>query len=796
MVKSFSIFILLLATLTCFAQKRIIVGKEAKREGLFRVDGKVIDILTGEPLDGVNILLEAQKKGTVSDKYGRFMLVLLGGNYDAKVSSIGYETLKLPFSVRGNGTIKIRLSEELLELEEVIVAAVSADENVQSTDIGKSTIAIEAIEALPPFAGEIDVLKSIILLPGVSTVGEASSGFNVRGGSSDQNLILLGGAPLYNPSHLFGFFSSFNSDVIKDVTLYKGGIPAKYGGRGSSILDLSFKTGNFNDWSGKASVGLISAKLVVDGPIIKNKFSVMAAGRTSYSNWILNSINDAEISNSAASFYDVNGILNYQINSKNDLSYSFYRSFDNFKFASDTSFLWSNQNHVIKWNHEFNENFLLGLSFARTAYDFKIKNKAGFSNFELKSGIIDQGASLGITYELGEGNTVSIGIQSKELNINPGAMTPLNSGSSVSAKFTEEEKGLESGAYLQHDIDITRQLSLTYGLRYSQFRYLGSNTIFEYEAFKPRREENIINQLNFNNNQTIKMFDGFEPRFALRWALSTSSSLKIGFNRMFQYIHLISNTTTIAPTDVWKLSDPHIAPEKVTQYSIGLFKNFRNNSIETSVEAYYKGLDNILEYKDGAELILSDHLETELLNGIGKSYGLELYLKKKTGRLTGWVSYTWSRSKRQVIGAYPEEIINHGEWFPSNFDKPHDLTTVAEYWLGSKVKFSSVFTYSTGRPVTYPTAKFLYRDTEMAFYNNRNLNRAPDYHRVDVSLTFHINSNKRVFKGDWVFSIYNLYGRKNAFSVFFDDVNGSPPQAYKLSVLGIPFPSLSYSFKF
>jgi len=443
-------------------------------------------------------------------------------------------------------------------------------------------------------------------------------------------------------------------------------------------LDLSFKTGDFNQWSGKASIGLISTKVAVDGPIIKNKLSLIAAGRTSYSNWILNSINDAEISNSSASFYDVNGILNYQLNRKNDLSYSFYRSFDDFQFASDTSFLWSNQNHVLKWNHEFNQNFLLNLSLTRSGYNFSIKNKIGFNNFELKSGIIDQGASIGLTYELGEKNTVSVGIQSKELSINPGELKPLNSGSSVSTKTVEEEKGLELGAYIQHDIDITSQISLTYGLRYSQFRYLGSNTVFEYEAFTPRREENIINQLNFNNNETIKMFDGYEPRFALRWAISPSSSLKIGFNRMFQYIHLISNTTTIAPTDIWKLSDPHIAPEEVTQYSIGLFKNFRNNTIETSVEAYYKDQNNIVEYKDGAELILSDHLETELLNGIGKSYGLEFFLKKKTGRLTGWVGYTWSRSKRQVIGAYPEEIINKGEWFPSNFDKPHDLTAVPE----------------------------------------------------------------------------------------------------------------------
>lgn len=786
----------LLIGVDSLSQKWIVVGKEAKRDGLFRVDGKVIDILTGEPLAGVHIFLEEENMGATTDKYGRFMLIILKGDHMLKVSFVGYHTLDLPISVRGNGLLKIRLSEELVELEEVVIATMGADENVRSTDLGKFSLSIESIEALPPFIGEVDVLKAITLLPGVATVGEASSGFNVRGGGSDQNLILLGGAPLYNPSHLFGFFSSFNSDVISNVTLYKGGIPAKYGGRGSSVVDLVYKTGSLNDWSGKASIGLISAKLLVDGPIIKNKISFLTAGRSSYSNWILNSIKDDDVNNSAASFYDINAIINYKINERSDLSYSFYRSSDDFKFTSDTAFFWTNQNHVITWNYDFNKKLLLNLLLARSAYDFSIKNKVGFSNFELNSGILDQGANIGLVYKFNDNNEISGGIQSKELKIYPGELNPLNSTSAIVSTAVENERGIESGVYLQHDFDLTRKFSITYGLRYSQFRYLGENTVFQYQRLYPRNEESITGQIDYNKNETIRQFDGFEPRLAFRWALNSNSSIKLGFHRMFQYIHLISNTTTIAPTDIWKLSDPYINPEIITQFSMGFFKNFNNNTIETSVEAYYKDLENIVEYKDGAELILNEHLESELLNGDGRSYGLELYVKKKTGRLTGWVSYTWSRSKRQVIGSYPIEIINSGEWFPSNFDKPHNLSTVAEYWLGRKVKFSTIFTYSTGRPVTFPSAKFKYLGRVIAFYNERNLNRAPDYHRLDVSFTFHFSSNKRALKGDWVFSIYNLYARKNAFSVFFDDVVDSPPQAYKLSVLGIPFPSLSYSFKF
>lgn len=761
----------------------------------FRIVGKVQDFDNGEPIPGVNIIYGESGEGLVSDIQGLFALFLKKGDYVLKVSFIGYLSQEIPITVQGNGNFRILLIEESVQLEEVVVKAKKADANVKSTDLGKNTLSMETIEALPPFVGEVDVLKSITLLPGVSTIGEASSGFNVRGGGGDQNLILLGGATLYNPSHLFGFFSSFNSDIVSSVTLYKGGIPANYGGRASSILDLSLKTGNLNKWNGTASIGLISAKTVVDGPIIKNKLSLLVGGRTSYSDWMLKAINNDEVSNSGAKFYDVNGILSYQLNSKNDFSYSFYRSLDDFKFLSDTVFSWTNQSHVLKWNHEFSPKILLNASYARTDYDFTIKNERSVDNFKIESGIADQSIGLQINYKFSENSEAKVGTQIKELHIHPGDLTPLSASSAITPLLIQNEKAREMGVYFQHDFDIIPNLRLSYGLRFNRFQYLGANTINMYNEDLPRITDNVIDQITFGKNDVIKEYNGLEPRLGLRWSINEGTSLKIGFNRMNQYIHLIANSAAIAPTDIWKLSDNFVKPQIATQYSVGFFKNFNNNSTETSVEIYYKDLGNVLEYKDGAKLIMNENLETELLSGEGTAFGIELYAKKTIGRLSGWASYTYSRSLRTIQGAYPEERINNGEEYPSNFDKPHDLTAVMEFNVNRNVKFSSIFTYSTGRAATFPAAKFEYADQTLAFFNTRNESRAPDYHRVDVSLTFKFESTKKLLQGDWVLSIYNLYGRKNAFSVFFDDSEG-PPSPFKLSVIGIPFPALSYSFKF
>lgn len=771
------------------------IGNDRGGDGPFVVNIKVQDTETKEPLIGVNIQILNSSLGDITDVNGEASFNLEQGAYSLKLSYIGYNEVQYIGKVLGKGKLNVKMTQGSATLEEIIISSKASDANVRNTELGKSVLSVETIEGLPPFVGEVDILKSITLLPGVSSVGEASSGFNIRGGSSDQNLILLGGAPLYNPSHLFGFFSAFNSDLLQDAIIYKGGIPANYGGRAASIIDLKLKRGNPNNWEGKGSLGLISAKVSAGGPIIKEKLTLLVAGRTSYSNWILNAINNAEISNSSAQFYDVNAILDYAISDNSNLRYSFYRSADEFNLVSDTAFVWSNQNHVLEYNQGIGDKLILSTSISDVEYKFSIVNDSDIFSFDLDSKVKDQAANLSLKYFVQDDHEMIIGAQTKLVTISPGELIP-GENSPVMPKVVASEKAIETGLFFNHNFELGSYIGLSYGLRYNIYNFLGPKRIAQYEEILPRTAENIVGFSEFGKNDVIQQYTAFEPRAALRISFNENTSFKLGYNRMNQFIHLISNTTTIAPTDLWKLSDPFIKPQMVTQYSAGIFKNFANNTYETSIEAYYKDLRNIVDYRDGASLILNDNLETELLSGKGIAYGIELYVKKNSGKLTGWISYTYSVSQRQVIGSYPEEIINQGNWYPANFDKPHNLSTVAEYKFSDKFKMSSIFTYSTGRPVSYPEAKFNYSNQILALYGDRNSNRIPDYHRLDLSMTFSLQNSKAWKAGDLVFSVYNLYGRKNALNVFFDDVVGAPPQAYKLSVLGIPFPSVSYNFKF
>lgn len=776
---------------------QIIIGEPGNSKGPFTITIYVNDSENKDALIGASVLIQETGKGDITDAKGRTRLSLAVGTYTLSVEYLGYEPILEKIQVYGSGNFRIKLNQSAETLDEVIISSESADQNVRNTDIGKQVMSIATIEALPPFVGEADVLKSITLLPGVSTVGEASSGFNVRGSNADQNLILLGGAPLYNPSHLFGFFSAFNTDLIQDISIYKGGIPANYGGRASSIIDLRYKRGNQDRWGGKATLGLVSGKLSAGGPILTEDLTLMVAGRSSYSNWILNAINDANVSNSSANFYDANAILDYDITDDFSVRYAFYRSKDDFSLASDTSFSWSNQNHSILFDKSFGEKFKMELSLIDATYSYSIVDNSQFANFRIDSKIRDQGINFSTKYFVGENHDITIGAQTKLIKIQPGDLNPINPESPILPFAVKNEKARESGVFLQHNFEFTKYIGISYGLRYNNFRFLGPNQVPVFDPLLPRNEENILSFTEYGDNEVITTYSGFEPRASLRLSISESLSLKMGYNKMFQYIHLISNTTTIAPTDTWKLSDAYLRPQEVTQLSGGIFKNFNNNSIEASVEVFYKDLKNILDYKDGATLILNNNLESELLNGKGKAYGLELYLEKKKGKFTGWLSYTYSRSERQVIGSFPEEIINNGDWYPSNYDIPHSFSLVGDYKLGKRTKVSSIFTYSSGRPATYPAAKFNYQNgTNIAYYDDRNSFRTPDYHRLDLSLTFGWDTKNKWLSGDWILSIYNVYGRKNTFSVFFDDIPGSPPQAFRLSVLGVAFPSISYNFEF
>ncbi len=784
----------LLAASVVFGQRTI--GNDDGSKGPYTVTVVVEDAQDRSPLIGANVLLKNNTGGTVTNESGEAKLSLASGVYTLEISYLGYETILEEIRVQGKGLMRVRLSANAQTMNEVVINA-SAGQNVKSTDLGKQVMSIETIESLPPFVGEADILKSITLLPGVSTVGEASAGFNVRGSSSDQNLILLGGAPLYNPSHLFGFFSAFNTELIQDVSIYKGGIPANYGGRAASIIDLRYKRGNREKWEGNASLGLVSAKMSAGGPVLTDKLTVMVAGRASYSNWILKQIKDANIRKSRASFYDMNAIVDYDITEDFNVRYTFYRSSDEFRLASDTSFSWSNQNHTLSFNKSFKGKFLIDLRAVHATYSSAIVDRSPFASFTLDSRIVDQGLNLGMKYFVTPEQDISIGAQTKLVEIQPGELVGTNPRFPVNPFIVASEKASESGIYFQHNFELGRYLGVSYGLRYNQFRFLGPNDVPVYDPLLPRNEENITEFNNFEDGEVIQQYDGWEPRASLRVSFDENTSLKVGYNRMFQYIHLISNTSAIAPTDVWKLSDPYVRPQEVVQYSGGIFRNFNDNMIEASVEVFYKDIKNILDFKDGATLLLNNNLESDLLNGKGRAYGLELFLEKKKGILTGWISYTYSRSERRVIGSFPEETINKGEWYAANFDKPHNLSFVGNYQLGKRTKVSAIFTYSTGRPVSYPLAKFNYFNSlNVAYYDKRNGFRAPDYHRLDISLTWGWDHPKKWLAGDFVLSVYNFYGRRNAFSVFFDDIPGAPPQAFRLSVLGIPFPSLSYKFDF
>ena len=786
---------LLCMSLSLTAQRSVTIGVGKKDESPpYTIKGIVSSLGTGDKITGANLYIERQNIGTSTNEKGEFVLSLYTGRYELQISSIGYQPQIRVINVQGSGSINFSLEENITELDELVIKSAKADQNIRSKEIGKNVLTVESIKNLPPLAGEVDVLKSLTLLPGVSTQGEASSGFNVRGGGVDQNLILLGGATLYNPSHLFGFFTGFNSSIVRDVSLYKGSIPANYSGRGSSVVDVTYKKGNFGQWEGDVSLGIAASKFSAGGPIIKDKLSVMTAARGSYPNWLIGQTNDPNIANSTASFFDANAIVNYIINDKNDLEYSFYTSGDEFQFANNIANEWQNLAQVFRWNSTLTQGVVLQFSAVQNKYTSHLIDDTPFNSFDLQSDILHNELNVGLKIKLGEKQKLNLGLQTKFLENNLGTLT-TDDDSIVQSENIEPENAIESGVYFQHEIDLSEKFGISYGLRYSDFRNRGPGTINIYDPNETRSIRNVIDTEEFAS-ENIQTYNGIEPRASLNYKLDESSSIKAGYGRIYQYIHLITNTTTVSPTDTWKLSDPFLKPQIVSQYSLGFFKNFQNDRIEASVEGYYKDLDNLVEYKDGADLFLNPNLETELVSGVGRTYGVELYLHKNQGRLYGWVSYTYSRSLRKIAGDFEDEIINNGDFFSANFDSPHNLTTVANYRLSANVSLSGIFTLSSGRPFTLPRGKFDYDRVELAFYDQRNNERGPAHHRLDVSMRFRIPSKRKIWDGHWTLAVYNFYGRKNPFSVFFQDIEGQPPQAYKLAVVGAPFPSISYEVRF
>jgi len=777
-------------------------GKYAKAT----IQGNILDGMNGNPLAGASIHIDKLKLGAIADKNGKYILKAPVGEYNVRLSFIGYDDNTQKIKLVSNGTLNMKLFEKSIHLGEVVVSSERSESNVSGTQMSYAKFNAKSIRELPVSMGVTDIIKSIILMPGVQTIGEFGTGFNVRGGSADQNLILLEDVPLFNSSHLFGLISVVNSDGISNVTLLKAGIPAKYGERASSVMDIQLAAANPDKTTVKGGIGIINSTLYVETPLINKKINLLIGARSSYSNWLLHSIPDIDLMNSSAHFYDADALLSFNVNSRNKINVFAYISNDRFGFAKTTDYQYSNLLGSVRWKHSFRNNLYSNLVAGLSNYQYNLSESDTLSPLEaykIKSSLHYRNVKWNLSWFSTDKHSIDFGINAALYNIQPGKLSALNDTTIIKPIEMQPEKAIENAFYITDNITISPRFALDLGVRYSLYSYLGPNKIYIYQPNSPRTSGSVIDSLTYSNNKPICWYSGLEPRLSLRFIISNSSSVKLSYNRIHQYVNLVSNTAVMAPTDVWKLSSPNLKPLTCDHFAVGYFKNFKNNTYETSIEIYYKSLTNAIEYKNGANLLLNPYLEADLTNVRGYNYGVELYLKKNSGRLTGWASYTFSRSLQKTNGIFTGDKINENQLFPSNFDRPHDLIINLNYHISRRWRFGSTFIYSTGRPVTLPEYKFYYQNYQLLYYSDRNKYRLPDYHRLDVSLTFDESIRiKKKWKGSWTFSIVNLYGRKNAYSVFYKEEGHMVSSEYKLYdtymlyIIGIPFPTLTYNFTF
>jgi hypothetical protein len=783
----------------------LLPAQQADKNQSFTVYGNVIDSLTQEPISGAAVFLTENRIGIYTDKKGFYGLATPPGTYTLRASFLGYSPKVITLTVDKNLIVDILLSKDAKFLEEVTVISSKPEENVRSTETGVAQLSIRSIRKIPAFMGEIDVVRSLQMLPGVSTVGEGASGLNVRGGSIDQNLVLMDDAPVFNSSHLFGFFSIFNPDAVRDVTLSRGGVSAEYGGRTSAVLDVKLKEPDLEKKSFYGGVGLISNRLGMELPLIKNKLAVLLTGRGSFNDFLFK-LGPEEIQGTVANFYDFTGKILFKPSEKTRLSYTSYYSYDAFKLPSDSLntvnvnassslFKYRTYNQTLRFSWFVGDKASFTLSGVQSVYKANTTVPDSSIAFDLNSGI--RLRMLKARYvHTGEKNNLSFGLESNHYQIDPNQLVP-GPFSNVLPMSIQPELARESALYLENEWKLNPKLSLLTGLRYSFFQRLGADTVLRYGNSPVRNEETLVETQVFESGATVKSYGGFEPRLSLRYSLNESSSIKASFNRMRQYLQLISNTTAALPTARWGSSDVNILPQIADQVALGFFKNMQNNRWETSAEVYYRRNQNFPDYRDLADLIFSKNLEQEVIQGQGRAYGLELMARKNAGFLTGWVTYTYARTQLKV-GPEFADIHNYtGAWYPANYDKPHTLNIMTNYRTGINVTFSANFTYSTGRPATYPLGRFIANGNAVPIYPNRNLQRIPDYHRLDLALIVEPNPNRpRKWQGTWVLSVYNLYSRDNAYSVYFELNRVEQTNAYKLAVFGAAFPSLTYNFKF
>lgn len=765
------------------------------------LSGYITDFQTGEALVGATVYVDEIKSGTTANIYGFYSLSLPKGSYTITFNFLGYQPQELNVALEQDQSLSIELNPDQLMLDAVEITSEKANRNVSSLETGVSRMDAKKIQSVPQFMGEVDIVRTILLLPGVTNVGEGATGFNVRGGNIDQNLILLDEATMFNSSHLFGFFSVFNADAVKDLSLFRGGIPAKYGGRLSSVLDVRQKEGNSKKFGGTAGIGLISSRLMLEGPIKKDKASFMIAGRRSYGD-LLAPVFNPDLRGNQLFFYDINAKLNYIINDNNRIFLSAYTGADRFKFGDAFASSWGNTTATLRWNHLFGPRSFSNFTAVYSDYTYELGVPTGAQAFNWRAGIQNYDLKADFTFQPNVNHSIDYGVQGILYTFSPGRAQGVGDDSFFNVFEVQKEYATELAAYIGNKHTVNERISLQYGLRYSHFINIGPREVFLYENDDPSSPDAITGSRTYERGEAIAQYGGLEPRFSANYMFSPRSSVKLGYNRMRQYIHLVSNTTAATPLDIWTPSGKYVEPAIADQISLGYYRNFKDNMFEASIEVYYKDYQNLLDYRDNAQLLLNQSLETELLQGIGRAYGMEVQVQKVKGKLTGWISYTLARSEVQVDG------INRDEWYPSNWDKLHDISVVGNYHLNDKWQFGATFAYMTGRPITFPDGRYVFEGIVIPNYNNRNGARTPDYHRLDLSATLTPQKQKKKvlffinrppgWESSWTFSLYNAYGRRNPYSIFFRQNSDNPQvtEAFQLSIFGSVIPGVTYNLKF
>jgi hypothetical protein len=772
------------------------IKKHRIAPGNSTITGYIRNAITGEPVIGAAVFIDSPNIGVTTDALGLYALTIPRGKQVIRIKSFGMRETQRQIVLYSNGKLDVEMRESVIALKEVSVKA-GMDKNVVSTQMGQVKLSIKNLKQVPTVFGETDLLRTIMTLPGIKSVGENSTGLNVRGGSVDQNLILYNDAVIYNPSHLFGFFSAFNPDVLRDVELYKSTIPSKFGGRLASVLDINSRDGNKKKYVVSGGVGLLTGRVTVEGPIVKDKSSFLLGGRSTYSNWLIRALDNPEYNKSSASFYDVNLHVNHEINEKNSLFLTAYTSDDRFRLYGDTLYTYQNQLASLKWKHTFNTKLYSEFTVSHSKYQYSMgASGLPLNSFDLKFNIQQSNFKADFSYILNPKHTLDFGLSSIYYKLSPGTFTPRGPESLIRPDELEKEQGLESAVYIEDKFEVNPRLSLTGGIRFSFFQYLGPKTINKYVPGFPIDRPYQDGTETFGKGKNIQNYGGPEFRASMRYSVFDNLSLKLSYNTLRQYIHLLTNTMSVSPTDIWKLSDRYVKPQIGDQVSLGLYRNYRGNKIEVSLEGYYKNIKNFLDYKGGDSLIMNHDLEAAVLNTNAKAYGVEFMMKKMTGKLNGWISYTYARTLLRAVDRESADAPNDGNYYPSNYDKPHDFTMISNYRLSHRFSVSLNFTYSTGRPYTPPIGKYYIDGAQRVYYADRNQFRIPDYYRADVSMNIEGNHKvKKLAHSSWTVSVYNVLGRKNPSSVYFQTRDGQV-NGYQLSIFGQPIPTIAYNFRF